>query len=270
MNQIVTEYLLYLLKILLMTLGTLIACGFAVRLCAMLFSNLIGYKSITFFNITAAIGTPIHELGHAAMCILFAHRITDICLWSPSAENGVYGYVQHSYNRKNVWARLGNLFIGFGPIFSGLGVTILALWLCFPDQWAGYLSATRGLAITAIEPKEIFDGVLSLITSMPQAFQTNWILAVVGLIVILPISLHISLSGADIKGSASAVPLFVLLAALFALVTMWIGFDQKVVSGLYLFNLRVLSLFAVVLAFSVIWVLIGVLTRLVRWVISLV
>ena len=44
-----------------------------------------------------------------------------------------YGYVEHSYNPRNLWARLGNLFIGIGPIFSGLGVVVLLLWLCFPN-----------------------------------------------------------------------------------------------------------------------------------------
>lgn len=268
MDHVVLDYFLYIFRLLLLTLGALVACGFAVRLFATLFSRLLGHKSEAVFDLTSVIGTPVHELGHAAMCLLFCHRITDICLWSPSAKNGVYGYVEHSYNRKNPWARLGNLFIGFGPIFSGLGITVLALWLCFPTQWSEYLTASQALTQNGATAKEITQGVLSLICSIPQAFSTDWLRATLGLIVILPISLHISLSWADVKGSASAMPFYVALTVLFATVTMLLGVDGTIIASLRLFNLRVLSLFAVILAFAAAWVLIALLIRLVRLIVS--
>lgn len=268
MNPIVWNYVSYFLKLLLLTLGTVAVCGFAVRLCAMLFSKLLGHGGGTVFDITSVIGTPVHELGHAAMCLLFCHRITDICLWSPTAKNGVYGYVEHSYNRKNAWARLGSLFIGVGPIFSGLGVTVLALWLCFPNQWENYLTVTRTLSADGTTAKDLADGIFSLFRSLPAVFGSDWLRATLGLIVILPVSLHISLSWADVKGSASAMPFYLAITALFALVTLLLRLDGTITSWLWLLNLRVLSLFCLVIAFAAVWVAIGLLIRLVRLIIS--
>ena len=267
MDQALVQYLLYFLRLLALTLGTLVACGFAVRLCAILFSKLMGYRSDAFFDLTAVVGTPVHELGHAAMCLLFCHRITDVCLWSPTAKNGVYGYVEHSYNRKNIWARLGNLFIGLGPLLSGLGVTVLSLWLCFPNAWQNYLAATQGLA-SVTEIKELVCGIFSLLLSIPSAFADGWLRPTIGLILILSVSLHISLSWADVKNSLSAFPLYGALTALFALVTSLFGLEGAIVSWLSLLNLRTLALFAVVIAFAAVWVLIGVLVRLIRLIVS--
>ena len=261
----------YTLQLLLLTLGVVVACGFAVRLCSILFARLMGHRSHAVFDITAAIGTPVHELGHAMMCPIFRHRITDIKLWSPRAENGVYGYVTHSYNPKNLWARLGNLFIGLGPIFSGLAVVVLSLWLCFPTQWASYLATSNILVDKVTTAQNIVEGVFSLLISLPAAFAgSDWWRPLIGLLVILPVSLHISLSVADIKGSLGAFPLYLLLVFLFALITMLLGLPTVILSGLYLFNLRILSLFCLVVAFAAVWVVIALIVRLFRTLIGLI
>ena len=268
MNSFISETVFYFLRLLALTLGTLVACGFAVRLCATVFSRLLGCHSGNVFDITAVVGTPVHELGHAVMCILFCHRITDICLWSPRARDGVYGYVEHSYNRKNIWAGIGNLFIGFGPLFSGLGVTVLMLWLCFPTQWAGYLGSSQALAANEFTAREIVQNVFSLMQSLPYAFRESWLRALAGLAVMLSISLHVSLSWADVKGSASAIPFYAAITALFAIVTRLLRLDGIILPWLRLLNLRVLSLFALVLAFSLLWVLVALIIRLVRLIVS--
>ncbi len=262
------EYLGYIGKLILLTLGTIVICGFAVRLCARLFSKLSGCGSDAVFDVTAVIGTPVHELGHAMMCLLFAHKITGICLWSPSAKNGMYGYVEHSYHRKNVWAILGNLFIGVGPIFSGLSVVVLMLWLCFPTQWSDYLALSRTISMESAGLPDILKGIFSLFVSLPAAFGEAPLLAILGLLVILSVSLHISLSWADIRGSASALPIYLLLVAVFGIVTLLLKLDDPIVAFLQLLNLRVLSLFALVIAFAAVWVVIALLIRLIRWIVS--
>ncbi len=52
--------------------------------------------------ITAFIGTPIHEIGHAIMCIIFNHKIMDIKLLNLKDKSGVLGYVKHSYNKNSL------------------------------------------------------------------------------------------------------------------------------------------------------------------------
>ena len=264
----IPDFFLYLLQILGLTLGVIVFCGFAVRFFSLAFARISGTGSGDIFDITSIIGTPVHELGHALMCLLFGHKIKRIQLWSPTHTNGVYGFVEHSYNRKNPWARLGSLFIGVGPIFSGLAVTVLVLSLCFPNQWNDYLLNSRQLLAGAPSIKEILAEICSLLWSMFTGFSQNWVRSLIGLLIILPVSLHITLSWQDIKAAAGALPLYLLLAAIFCGITTLLGASSVIVGQLWLLNLRALSLFFVVLAFSAVWVLLALLVRFVRLVIS--
>ncbi|MBQ9806130.1 MAG: hypothetical protein IJW49_06470 [Clostridia bacterium] len=262
-------FLLYFLQVTVLSLGVIVLCGFAVRVCALLFSVFLGKGSGSVFDITSIIGTPIHELGHAIMCLLFCHKIQKMKLWSPRAEDGVYGFVEHSYKKSNLWARLGNLFIGVGPIFSGLGITVLMLWLCFPTQWSNYLASSQALVASGGTPSDIAGAVIALLCSLPAAFEDGWIVPLLGLIVILPVSLHISLSGADIKGSLGALPLYLVLVLLFSIVTFLFGVNGAVVSAMYLWDLRLLSLFCVIIAFAAVWVVFALLIWLIRFIFRL-
>ena len=264
MRDWILSYLSELASWVLLTLGVILLCGLTVELCATVFSRLIGRGSGAVFDLTAVIGTPVHELGHAAMCLLFAHRIERVRLWSPRARNGMYGFVEHSYNRRNLWARLGNLLIGVGPIFSGLGVTVFTLWLCFPTQWNAHLSASAALLEASPAPAQVLRQSLSLLASLPSAFQADWLRSLVGLLVILSVCLHIRLSWQDIKGSAGAVPLYLALCAILSLFAKLLGWQSAILHGLRLWSLQLLALFVLVLAFSLLWLALALLVCLFR------
>ncbi|MBR2019633.1 MAG: M50 family metallopeptidase [Clostridia bacterium] len=263
MGEQLAGWFTYLGGLLGLTLGTLFLCGLAVRLCAVLFSALWGSRSDSVFDITAVIGTPVHELGHAAMCLLFGHRIQRVRLWSPRARNGMYGFVEHTYHLRNPWARLGNLFIAVGPLFSGLGVTVLTLWLCFPSQWADYLTLSRSVA-QAEGLWEALGCSLTLLGSIPRAFLTDWLRSLIGVLVLLSVSLHISLSWQDVKSALSALPLYLGLTLIFGTLTYLLHRNTAILSALTLLNVRVLALFTVVLAVSLVWILLALLIRLIR------
>lgn len=264
MGDILIDFLLYLGQLLLLTLGTVTLCGLAAFSAERLFLKLAGSGSSVVVYISSVIGTPIHELGHAAMCVLFGHKITKMrLLLPPHNSTGTLGYVEHSWNRKNPWARLGNLFIGLGPIFSGLGVIILTLSLCYPNQWNAYLAFSGTLTVENTAG-ELAAGVFSLLCSMPGAFADDWIRALIGLIIILSVSQHITLSGADIKGSLSALPLYLLLLLLFAVITALCGVQGTIIGALSLANLRMLSIFCITIAFSAVWIAIALLIYLIR------
>ena len=264
MGEAILQFVLYFGRLLLLTLGTVIVCGLAVRLCANAFSRLLGTGADRIFDVTAAIGTPIHELGHALMCPLFCHKIQKIRLWSPTARNGAYGFVEHSYSKKNAWARLGNLFIGIGPILSGLGVVALTLRLCFAGAWSDYLLATRAFSMEGDHARELVASVLQLLLSVVGSIGDVWWRGVLGIAVILSVCLHISLSWADVKSSLNALPILLALTAILAAITSAIGVSARIVEGLQLFNLRLLSLFCVVIAFALLWVAIAFVCRTVR------
>jgi hypothetical protein len=92
----------------------------------------VGQKMDIIF--TGWIGTPVHELGHAVFCILFGHKIIDIKLYQPNTEDGTLGYVNHSYNPKSTYQRIGNFFIGVGPIIFGALVLYAALYYLVPNM----------------------------------------------------------------------------------------------------------------------------------------
>src|SRR3989339_282782 len=85
--------------------------------------------------VTSVVGTPIHELGHAVMCLIFDHKITDIKLLQFNDEQSL-GYVAHAYNRRSLYQNIGNFFIGIGPIISGTISIILLLWLLLPSEFS--------------------------------------------------------------------------------------------------------------------------------------
>ncbi len=262
----VIDFLIYFGQLLLLTLGAILVCGLAAWLAERLFLVLVGSGSSWVVYASSVIGTPIHELGHALMCLLFAHKITEVhLLLPPGHPSGTLGYVSHSYHPKNLWARLGNLFISIGPIFSGLGVMILMLFLCFPAQWNLYVTASSALSMGESSLGEVWNGVISLLLSMPSAFaQENWWLALIGIIVILSVSQHVTLSGADLKCALSGMPVYLILVLLFAGVTFAFGVRETILQGLWMGNLWILSLFSVAIAFSCIWIALGLLVFLVR------
>ena len=246
-------------------LGVIAVCGLAVDLLSRLFGFLLGRKSILFFGITSILGTPVHELGHAVMCLLFAHRITGIKLWDPKAEDGSYGYVEHTYSRKNFWAKIGNLPIGLGPLFSGLGVTVLVLWLCFPELWKDYLATSGELIRTGgISFGKLIREIFSLFLGLPGAFRRHWIRSLIGSVILLSVALHVSLSWKDIQNSLSALPIWLALIVLLALCTFFNRAGSVVLNVSRLFALRATSLFALVLVFAAVWVLIALLIRMIR------
>ncbi len=261
---------LYYLRLTGYWLGVAAVCGLAVELFSRLFGWLAGRKSVWIFWITSALGTPVHELGHAVMCLLFLHRITAIKLWDPRAENGCYGYVEHSYSGKNLWARLGNLPIGLGPLLSGLGVTVLVLWLCFPELWQNYLIYSGELIRSGnFSLGNLSQGILSLFFGLPGAFRRHWIRSLIGTVILLSVSLHVSLSWKDVQSSLPALPAWLGILFLLALCTFFNRAGSFILYHSRLFAIRATALFALVLAFAAVWVLIALLVRTVRAIIRL-
>ena len=169
--------------------------------------------------VTGLIGTPIHELCHALMCVLFSHKISEIKLFHIDRESGTLGYVSHSYDKKNLYQVVGNYFVGTAPIVGGTLVLFLLVKFMLPEtfvQISGDISAFaasqsggisidafKGAFVTAFEiVKSIFDGA--------GAGFSWWCF----MIVALCIALHMNLSPLDIKGSLKAIPFLVIFVSL--------------------------------------------------------
>ena len=64
-------------------------------------------------------GCSVHELSHAFFALIFGHKITEIALFEPNKNGESLGHVSHSYNKKSVYQKIGNFFIGIGPLLAG-------------------------------------------------------------------------------------------------------------------------------------------------------
>lgn len=95
------------------------------------YNHLFGWKGILF---TAWIGTPIHEIGHIFFAKIFRHQIDKFSLFSPNHNTGGLGHVNHSFNPKSLYQRIGNFFIGAAPLFFGSIVLIILAIIFFPHS----------------------------------------------------------------------------------------------------------------------------------------
>ncbi|MFP4521466.1 MAG: hypothetical protein ACLFQK_04910 [Fibrobacterota bacterium] len=116
----------------LIILSPLAVCGFILRILKIAFESLIpsafGTRAYMFF---AAIGTPVHEIGHILACLIFRHKITGFSLFS--REGSSLGYVEHSYDRRSIYQSSGNFFIGLAPFIFGSAILYFSVKRLYPE-----------------------------------------------------------------------------------------------------------------------------------------
>lgn len=81
------------------------------------------------------LGTIVHESSHAFFALIFGHKIKKIVFFHPKAA------VTHSYNKRNIYHQIGNLFIGIGPIIFGSLALFVSAHLLFGINLSHYSSA---------------------------------------------------------------------------------------------------------------------------------
>ena len=160
-----------------------------------------------FIYMTAP-GVAVHELSHAAFCLIFRHKIIKMNLFSPE-EDGTLGYVEHQYNPKSLYQRAGNFFVGTGPIWGGVFLLYVLSMLLLPrDVFSSGNSFREGLSFL----KFFFS--LRPWTSFPFYI---WLYAA------LTISAHITLSPPDVKGAKDGFLIFSCAIFLTCLLLGWCG-----------------------------------------------
>jgi hypothetical protein len=234
--------------------------GFLERLSNNFMQRAIGRKGIL---ITAWLGTPIHEIGHALMCLLFHHKITKLQFLNVKGQSEVLGYVQHSYNKNNLYQRIGNLFIGLGPIFSGTFSLILALYLLLPHSYAVF----KRFLIQGINSDKIDLNLLSSLlesgwTLFKSIFTTNnlgnplfWLFIIIAICV----SSHIALSKSDINGAKDGFfVLFVLIFIINLLLRIFSVNSPNYIITLGRYNAHLMAFLMIALLFSAITLIVSI------------
>ena len=223
------------------------------------------------------LGIAVHELGHAIFAVLFAHKISEIKLFTPSSGKSL-GHVKHSYKSGNPYQTVGNFFIGIGPILLGTCLLWLVVLLLF-DLNIFRIAGKHDVEInshifTSIELVKttfanIGKGVWECFETIFSENNKNaWWRRVLFIYLFYSIGSSVTLSSSDIKGASRGFFYFVILLLLFNIATIWNGdittrfFENTSnrMSGFYF--LIVLSM-ALNLVFIVILWFIGVIIELV-------
>ncbi|MGN0822658.1 MAG: metalloprotease family protein, partial [Candidatus Gallimonas sp.] len=179
----------------LFTVGAIVSFGFLIAACNRRFYANFGSRSRTVCYVTGFLGTPVHECSHALFCLLFGHKITEIKLFQTNAEDGTLGYVHHSYNRKNLYQRAGNFFIGIAPVLVISALLFLLYDLLLPEATSEIVALFGGLGLSE-NAFGFFKGVfraIGIFFSDVGSWQF-WIFLLVGA---FP-ALHMTLSKADV------------------------------------------------------------------------
>ena len=238
--------LLYYVLHILCTAGLFCIFGGAIAVCNRLFYSSIGNKSKVLCYATGFIGTPIHELSHALMCLVFGHKITEIKLFQINPADGVLGYVKHSYNPKNIYQRVGNFFIGIAPVIIGFLILTGLFDLLLPDIYSecvGSFTASR----LAKGGTEWLNMLLETIVRLFRCFERwqFWVFVVIGGL----IALHMTLSKADWQGAFSGILAFLVIFAIIDIIIAMINIEL-----LRTITADILSFSAFVLCFGIIFV----------------
>lgn len=161
--------------------------------------------------LTGFIGTTVHEFGHYIMCLVFNHTVTEVAWFRPLSgmEDGVLGYVSHSYDKGSLYQQIGNFFIGIAPMIIGTLVIIFLFRCLMPNAYKAFMKAKEPSylslyrkpskrSILKVKTKALFKELFSSRNFKSIRF---WIF----LFSTLSITSHMSLSVQDIKGASSGL-----------------------------------------------------------------
>jgi len=236
-------------------LGIILAAGFLLGSLETL-SNQWAYNALGRQGIllTSFIGTPIHEAGHALLCILFRHKITAIKFLDLNPQAETLGYVQHSFDKQSLYQSMGTFFISMGPIFSGTASILLFLYFLEPDVFyvLQQIAANAPLDATSTELIQWFEYSIKNFYGEIVNFTKlgSW---QYGLFLFLAISVssHIALSTTDLKNMMSGLGVIFCAAVAGNTVAALIEIDTlHYVLLLAHYNIYLLSVLSVSILFS--------------------
>lgn len=242
------------------TVGILVIFGLLIALLRRVFCRIIGRAGPKILLATGIIGTPIHELSHALMCLIFGHRIDEIKLYDPNSEDGNLGYVSHSFNTRNIYHQIGNFFIGVAPILGGSGVLLL-LSLFVPSINADIIREFHLVdEVSFLSFLQTFGNIIKSVFDFRNMGNFLWWLFI---ILSFSVASHMELSPADIKGSVKG---FLILsgALLVADIIMFFASPQvlnNVTNAITSFSVSIAAFLALSIIFLLTMVLLALIVK---------
>lgn len=211
-----------------------------------------GHKVVIY---TGVIGTSLHEIAHALMCVLFRHKIHEIKLFSPDVD-GTLGYVKFSYDSRSLYQKVGLFFVGLAPFFMALLYFYAATFLLLEIDLLANSFSQFDIQLLMEEVRKFADSIFQ---------ASGWNLFVWGILMVSMV-LHMMPSQLDLKGAKVGFVFLLLIYILISSVLFLIHRDlQWMFDGMYLFSVNlVLYLSKLTLCFVIFGLVIGIVNKAVQ------
>ena len=230
-QKTINEIILRFLAAVLSTLGILFVFGWTLdnleRIIMTRMYRSIGQGAVL---VTAAVGTPLHEIAHWLGCKLFGFKVIEVELLRPVAykTDGVLGYVKYATTGTGWWTKTGMFITGIAPMLLGCIFIILIVKIMIPEVF----DSTR----KSIGKRET--GKSSIFLCWPLAFVGFWkgmfslrkwgiLRGIVCLYLMMSTAMHMTLSTQDLKGASIGYGVIAILYLIFAIITFCIGTNYK-------------------------------------------
>ncbi len=180
----------------------------------------LGWHSVL---LTAWLGVPVHELSHAAACIVFGHRVERLRLLAPDSITGQLGSVDHAWNRRSLYQQVGRFFIGIAPLIGGAVALLLLTLLLSPAPFLWPTLAPDGGLFESLQSAGSQAFALAAALFEPHAVRSGmtWAYLYLGLC----IGAHMAPSTTDLRGCVPGLLWLLLLALLANTLTCLFGAD---------------------------------------------
>ena len=162
----------------------------------------------------ACIGTPVHEISHAIVAIIFGFQIIEFRPLILDPNSSTLGYVTYAYDRTSLFQQTGHFFVGIAPIVFQLVIIYGLYRLLIPHK-------TKGKKL-----------------EWAKILRPHTLLFVY---LVMQITLHMRLSQADLEGALMGIP--ILIGLLFIISLIWPRFLEAL-------NEQILKLAGITLSLS--------------------
>ena len=203
----------------------------------------------TILKYSLYVGVPIHELSHMVMCIIFGHKIESFKLIDENHNTGTLGYVNHRYNKRNIYHIIGSYFIAFGPLYIGSLIILLLGYLITPNTIRYFyidLNRINILSDLSYIPNYlnlVIDNYKNLLFSVAIEFDVLKILNWLIVLILMSIAINLDLSKQDLRNSTKGIVvlvIFLLVANLFLSTisyNVYIEFNSLLIKFSYIQNI---------------------------------
>lgn len=217
-GNIISSAIIRTIVWLLATFGVMLAFGIVLEnLEAEVNNKLMATLGSNFVIFTAAIGTPVHELGHLIAAKLSGFRIISFSLFEPFTykKTGILGYVSFASDPASLKDLICTFFVGIAPMIMGVIAIFLILKFLLPEAYS-YADKKSDDAWRSARHFKWFKSLttfyISFLRGLFKVRGFGIVRVILALYFITSISMHMTISSVDLNNGITG---FIILCAIY-------------------------------------------------------